>query len=291
MSVRRAFVAVRAAGVAAGALGGAAGRGNGAAGALRVVAALCLLAAAAFVVATSGSCASEEAGGPVLSIDQALASESGQIVRVQGHLVATEAQVVLASALLESYPPQAGDSTLRVEGLDLVALVGLSSTADQPDLAQVTWSDYPVVLEGVVKAGILSVKTTPMVVEAGTPEVRVRFTPVIETLGDGQTIWWVLDVTNLAAAPADLTFADGQMGEVVLSQAGTEKYRWSAGKAFVESSMVMTLQPGRQTAIVLNDAVDLVPGAYEVTAVVKATMMLAGAGSVLPEIKTTLTVR
>src|SRR4030042_2316216 len=94
---------------------------------------------------------------------------------VQGQVVATESQVVLASALLESYPPQAGGAVLQVKGLELTALVGLKSTAAHSGMAEVTWSDHPVVLEGKVKGGVLEVKTLPRVVEGVTAEVQVRF--------------------------------------------------------------------------------------------------------------------
>jgi hypothetical protein len=75
----------------------------------------------------------------VLTIEQARAAEPGHLIRVTGAVVATGTEVSLASVLLESYPPQAGGATVPVEGLDLDSLVGLSSTADQPDLAQVIW--------------------------------------------------------------------------------------------------------------------------------------------------------
>lgn len=250
-----------------------------------------LLGLAAIALVVAAGCGSDEAGDTILTIDQALTAASGQAIKVQGSLVATESDVRLASALRESYPPQAGGSTLAVEDLDLDALVGLSSTADQPELAQVTWSDFPVVLEGTIKEGVLKVKNTPPVVEVGTAEVKVRFSPASEPLMVGNTVWWVFDVTNLTGAALDLTFPTGQMGEIVFSRDGVEQYRWSDGKQFLQSVTVDTLQPGRSRAIVLNDRPSLAPGTYDVTATVKASTGPEGSATPLPEIQTIVTVR
>lgn len=227
----------------------------------------------------------------ILSVDEALATEQGKPVRVQGMLVVTETRAVLASVLLESYPPQAGGSTLGLEGLVLDGLVGLSSTAAQPDLAPVTWSDYPVVLEGVVEDGTLTVTGAPPAFEAATPEVRVRFTMPVEPEQAGGMVWWVFDVTNLTEAPLDLTFGSGQRGEVILSSGGVERYRWSDEKVFTQAVEVQTAEPGASVPVVLNDSVQLPPGEYEVSATVTASLGPEGAPAPLPEIKTTLTVR
>jgi hypothetical protein len=236
------------------------------------------------------SCGSGEAGDTILTIDQALGAGKGQAVKVQGMLVATPDETRLASAVLESYPPQAGGSTLLVSGLDLTTLVGLSSTVDQPDLARVTWSDYPVVLEGVIKDGVLEVKKTPPVVEVSDAEVKVRFSSASEPLMPGG-VSWVFEVTNLTGSALDVTFPSGQMGEIVFSQEGTERYRWSLGKQFLQSVQVITLQPGRATGFVLGDTLGLAPGIYDVTATVAASVGPEGSAKALPEIKTTSTVR
>jgi len=243
------------------------------------------------LVVVFAGCGSNQAGDTILSIDQALKAEPGQAVKVQGHLIASDSQVLLASALLESYPPQAGGSTLVLEDLDLGTLVGLSSTAGQPGLAQVTWSDFPVVLEGTIEDGVLKVQQTPPVVEVATAEVRVRFSPASEPLMVSNMVWWVFDVTNLTAAALDLTFPTGQMGEIVFYRDGVGLYRWSEGKSFIQSVTVDTLQPGAARAIVLNDQVTLAPGVYGVTAKVTASTGPEGSTVPLPEIATTITVR
>lgn len=230
----------------------------------------------------------------VLTIEEALAADPGQTVKVTGAVLAKGAgadmEVVLASAMLESYPPQAGGATLPLKGLDLESLVGLTSTADNPDLAQVTWSDYWVVLEGVIDDGVLEVQKTPRVVEVTSAEVRLRFSPVTEPLQSGEQLWWAFDVKNLGDTPLQLTFSSGQRADVILGQDGVEKYRWSADKVFTAAMETVTVEPGRALSIVLNDRLPVAPGNYDVVAVVTASVGPEGATTVLPDLKTTITV-
>jgi len=74
----------------------------------------------------------------------------------------------------------------------------------------------------------------------------VSFCLPAEPLASGETVWWVFDVTNVTDRSIDLTFSSGQIGDVVLSQDGAEKYRWSEGKAFTEAIRVDTIEPGRR---------------------------------------------
>jgi hypothetical protein len=124
-----------------------------------------------------GSTTTAPGGSVVLTVEQALAAEQGQLVNVTGFVMATVEKTILCSALAESYPPQPGGATLPLEGLDLNSLVGLSSTAGQEDLAEVTWSDYWVVLTGVVKDGVLTVEETPRVVDTAATGLKIRFSP------------------------------------------------------------------------------------------------------------------
>jgi hypothetical protein len=226
----------------------------------------------------------------VLTVEQALAAEPGQTINVQGFVVATAEQTVLCSALAESYPPQAGGASLTVEGLDLGTLVGLSTTAGQEGMAEVTWSDYWVTLTGVIKDGVLTVQATPRVIQTTSVDLAIRFSPVSEPITSGDTVWWAFDVTNAGKTPVDLTFSSGQRGDVTLSQGEVEKYRWSDGKAFTEAIETVTIQPGMSMPVVLNDVLALPPGDYDVTAVVTASVGESGAATALPEIQTTLTI-
>ena len=74
-------------------------------------------------------------------------------VRVQGHLVADgEAPIKLCRILLESDPPQCGEPSLRIEGLDLGAIPGLQTSEST------TWSPGPVELQGTLQDGTLAVE-------------------------------------------------------------------------------------------------------------------------------------
>lgn len=261
---------------------------------LAVATILSVLLVISLSLAGCGSDEPSNGAGAVLTIEQALASEPGETIKVSGAIVATgsgaDREIVLASALLESYPPQAGGAILPVTGLDLESLVGLSSTEDQPDLAPVTWSDYQVVLGGVMKDGVLEVQSTPQVVEATSGDVQVRFSPVTEPLTAGTTVWWAFDVQNNGSEPVVLTFSSGQRADIVLSQDGEEKYRWSADKAFTEAIETFTGAPGQIFPIVLNDEFGVAPGNYDLVATVTATVGPEGTAQPLPELTMTVTV-
>jgi hypothetical protein len=85
------------------------------------------------------------AAGPAISIDEALASGSDEMLLVAGNLLAQGAEVRLCSALAESFPPQCGGASLHVAGLDLDEVDGLLAEGD------VRWTDRPIELLGVVE--------------------------------------------------------------------------------------------------------------------------------------------
>lgn len=237
---------------------------------------------------------SADGSAEVLTIEQALAATPGETVKVTGTVVATggdgDMEVVLAEALLESYPPQAGGATLPVTNLDLGGLVGLSSSEGGPDSTTVVWSDYWLVLEGVVVDGVLDARRTPRVVETTLKDLRLRFSPVSEPLTTGTTVWWAFDVTNNGPEPVALTFSSGQRADVVLSREGAEEYRWSNGKAFTQAIEMVTLAPGEVLPIVMNDAFSAGSGDYGLAATVTATLGSEGAGQPLPELAMDVTV-
>jgi hypothetical protein len=91
------------------------------------------------------------AAGPGISIDDALASDSDEPLLVNGNLLAEGDDVRLCSALAESFPPQCGGASLVVEGLKLEEVDGLVTEGD------VSWTDRPIQLLGVVSDGTLTV--------------------------------------------------------------------------------------------------------------------------------------
>ncbi|MGH3039605.1 MAG: hypothetical protein ACRDLZ_09440 [Gaiellaceae bacterium] len=94
-----------------------------------------------------------EPAGPPLSIEDALAAASDEphVLRVRGNLLAQGGSARLCSALAESFPPQCGGASLVVEGLELEAVTGLVTEGD------ISWTDRPVELLGVVSDGTLTV--------------------------------------------------------------------------------------------------------------------------------------
>ena len=258
---------------------------------------LALLLALVLVLPTVVGCGSSQPGDDAdeaVTIEQALTSEPGETVKVSGAIVATgsdaDEEIVLASVLLESYPPQAGGVILPVKGLDLGSLVGLSSTVNQPDLAPVTWSDYWVVLEGVMASGVLEVQAVPRWVEATFGHVQVRFSPVSEPLTTGSTLWWAFDLKNTGVEPLGLAFSSGQRADVVLSREGVEEYRWSADKVFTEAIETVTIAPGEVLPIVMNDVLGTAPGEYDLAASVTALVGGEGTGQPLPALTMVVTV-
>jgi len=239
----------------------------------------------------SGSTTTSAAQSDVLSIEEALLAKSGSTIRVRGSLVASgsgpEAQMVLASALAESYPPQAGGATLELVGLDLEDLVGLSSTADRPEVAPVTWSDYWMVLGGVIRDGVLEVRQTPRVASAEGSGVTVRFSPVSEPIASGDTAWWAFDLRNDGDKPLKISFSSSQQADVVLAQNGVEKYRWSAGKGFTENVVEVTIEPGKRWSTVLNDTLGVPSGDYELAAIITVGV-IDGSPTQLPQVTTTI---
>jgi hypothetical protein len=89
--------------------------------------------------------------GPGISIDEALASDSDEMLLVNGNLLAQSGEVRLCSALAESFPPQCGGPSLVVDGLKLEEVDGLVTEGD------VAWTDRPIQLLGVVADGTLTV--------------------------------------------------------------------------------------------------------------------------------------
>ena len=81
---------------------------------------------------------------------------SGEVT-VEGALIAIEGEPVrMCSAILESYPPQCGQPSLEVRGLDLDAL-DLASTRPGDEVTRARWSDRPIRVTGTVEDGLLIV--------------------------------------------------------------------------------------------------------------------------------------
>jgi hypothetical protein len=110
-----------------------------------------LLAALLASVALLGCGDEEGAGsGPVEFLVEDVGGHEGPAA-VTGSLLANGDDVRLCAALAESFPPQCGGDSITVVGLDLGTLDGLTTEGD------VTWSDLPITVEGVLADGSLTV--------------------------------------------------------------------------------------------------------------------------------------
>jgi hypothetical protein len=89
--------------------------------------------------------------GPGISIEEALAADTDEMLLVNGNLLAQGDDVRLCYALAESFPPQCGGPSLAVEGLNLEEVDGLITEGD------VSWTDRPIQLLGVVEDETLTV--------------------------------------------------------------------------------------------------------------------------------------
>ena len=92
--------------------------------------------------------------GPGISVADALDSESGEPLLVNGFLfVGKDGTVTLASAMAESLPPVPGGDQLFVEGLDID---GYQLSERQGEM----WTDGPVQVLGIRNGDTLSVSNT-----------------------------------------------------------------------------------------------------------------------------------
>ncbi len=85
-------------------------------------------------------------------------------------------------------------------------------------------------------------------------------------LRSGHPVTWRLTLHNPLPEAVSLTFPTGQLGEIVLEQAGGERYRWSRNRVFIQLVTERRLEPGESWTIVLDDTLDVEPGSYEAVA-------------------------
>jgi hypothetical protein len=88
------------------------------------------LAAVGAVVAGCGDDDEEvEPAGPI-TVEQLVARSSDTPIEVEGFLLAEGTLVRLCAAILESYPPQCGEPSVELVGLDLGEVPGTTAEGD-----------------------------------------------------------------------------------------------------------------------------------------------------------------
>lgn len=221
---------------------------------------------AAIVVSAffAGGCGSADDGPSVgpgvenetpLTVQEAITLGEAEHVTVVGSLLIGADGVRLCSALAESYPPQCGGDSLRVESLDIDRLVGLSHTDQTAGPARVSWADYPVTLSGSLAGDTLTVAETPL--SAGRAEsasLTVFFDYAPRPPRSPGVAFWIMELRNTSEADIRLTFSSGQRAEVVLRRDGAEVYRWSAEKAFTQAIEEVVVPAGESLPIVASSS-------------------------------------
>ncbi len=176
----------------------------------------------------------------------------------------------ICESLLESYPPQCGDPSVRLLDLDPGSVVALMSPSD-PALEAVSWTDYVQWVGGDVTSGGLSnVRILNPTHASGSSGLVLRVTDL--GIDAGEPVTWPFDLTNATDGDTTLTFTSGQRVEVTLSDDSGEVYRWSDGMFFTQAMETVNLPAGVTLPFTLTaDPIDLPPGEYAAKAWVTAT--------------------
>jgi hypothetical protein len=114
-------------------------------------AAAVLIGAALLAAAACGGDESPADSDEPFTVAEALRTEADGPIRVRGTLIADAREVRLCSAILESHPPQCGQPSLRVRGLDLVGVSNMEQARG------VRWTNREATLTGEVEDGVLTV--------------------------------------------------------------------------------------------------------------------------------------
>lgn len=108
----------------------------------------------------------------------------------------------------------------------------------------------------------------------GTWSIAVALDAHPASLRAGGEVSWRLTVSNRSAESLSLTFPTAQLGELILEKEGTVRHRWSDGQMFAQVVTERRLEPGETWTIVLDDRLDVEPGAYEAVGVVTCSPQL-----------------
>lgn len=187
--------------------------------------------------------------------------EDGTLVITQGVLV-IDGEARLCEALAESFPPQCAGGSVALNGLAEENVVGLDTAPD----AGVSWTNYPLTVSGTVDGGALSeTEVAGLVYIEEANGLKVRLYPAqrpfaTDPLRTGESVWWVIDATNVTNDGIPLVFGSAQVAEVTISDGDTELYRWSNGKSFTQQVHELDFEAGRTASATLSDPLIVDPG-------------------------------
>lgn len=103
---------------------------------------------------------------------------------------------------------------------------------------------------------------------AADPSLSLAFGSKPATARTGSNVVWTFAVTNTSEQPVGITCNNGQNGDVVLTQNGIERYRWSNDRFFTQMVRTFTLAPGEVWRFDLEGTLDVPAGSYTLTATV-----------------------
>ena len=112
-----------------------------------------LSAVALLLGAACGGTDSPAARDGTFTVEEALSADADGPIRVRGTLLADAQGVRLCSALAESHPPQCGQPSLRVRGLDLVGISNMEQAKG------VGWTKREVTLVGEVEGEVITIES------------------------------------------------------------------------------------------------------------------------------------
>lgn len=175
----------------------------------------------------------------------------------------------ICGSMMESYPPQCGEPSMKLLDLDPQSVVALMSPGD-PTLATVSWTDYAAGVEGLPDTdGLSRVVLTDPVYTSGSSGLVLRTADLGIVVGEPAV--WPFDLTNGTDADIALTFTDAQRMEVTLGTDAGEVYRWSDDMMFAQMIGEEQLSAGATIPYVLTaEPIDIPPGEYAATAWVTA---------------------
>jgi hypothetical protein len=171
----------------------------------------------------------------------------------------------ICESMMESYPPQCGEPSMKLLDLDPQSVVALMSPED-PTLATVSWTDYTTGVEGFPDTdGLSSVVLTDPVYTSGSSGLVLRTADLGIVVGEPAV--WPFDLTNGTDTDMALTFTDAQRIEVTLGTDAGEVYRWSDDMMFAQIIGEEQLPAGATIPYVLTaEPIDIPPGEYVATA-------------------------
>ncbi len=188
------------------------------------------------------------------------ASEQEGSVTVQGFLWADSPDAVrLCDAALESFPPQCGEPSVPVSGIDITTVAGTDF------FENIFWAES-VRLIGTMDEETLRAERLALASSANGLNARILVPPTVDQANPG----WTILLSNPGDEPVDITFPSGQDADVLIRDAtGETIYAWSATFSFIQEVRTETLLPGETRRILLQGTpLEAPPGSYELEATI-----------------------